>query len=138
MSPRPARERRRGIMMAEAAIVYPVAISLIMLTIVAGLGMYRYQEVVFLAREGSRWASVHGPKYQTDQGASAPIASDVLTNAVIPKASGLQTGKLSSTLTWNTAATPPTVTYTLNFNWVPEAILGSKTFTSTSTQVITY
>lgn len=127
--------------MAEAAVVYPVAITMILLTIITGLGMYRHQEVAYLAREGARWASVHGPKYQTDQNAAAPTATDVMTNAINSKLVAITTSQLTPTLTWNVAATPPTITFKLNYTWVPGAyhtIIGTKTFTSTSTQLITY
>ena len=124
--------------MVESAFVLPVALSLIMGTIIAGLGVFRYHQLAYLAREGSRWASVRGPTYQTDQNASPATASDVMAGAVTPQMAGLSPSLLTSTLTWNTAASPPTVTFKLTYSWVPEAILPSTTFTSTSTQIITY
>ena len=130
--------RRRGATLVEAAIVLPVTILLFLGTIIVGLGVYRYNEVAYLAREGSRWASVHGPKYQADQKQSAPTASDVVTNAVVPHMAGLTLANLTPALTWNTGQTPATVTFTLSYRWVPEAFLAPVTFTSTSTQLITY
>lgn len=124
--------------MLEAAFVLPVVILLILGTIVIGLGVSRYHQIAYLAREGSRWASVHGPTYQSEQKVSAPTASSVVAAAVTPKMSGLAANRLTSTLTWNTSASPPTVTFKLTYVWVPEAILPATTFTSTSTQLITY
>ena len=50
--------------------VYPVTILLLLGTVVLGLGVFRYQQVQCLAREGARYASVHGPQYAADSGSS--------------------------------------------------------------------
>lgn len=50
----------RGTNAVEAAIALPVAFLLILGTCVIGLGVFRYQQVASLAREGARYASVHG------------------------------------------------------------------------------
>jgi hypothetical protein len=81
---------------------------------------------------------VHGPQYETDNKVSIPTATDVLNNAVKPRMSGLDASKLTPTLTWNTSTIPATVTFRLDYVWVPEAFLPSATMTSTSTQLITY
>jgi hypothetical protein len=135
--------------MVETAIVLPLTVGMFLGTTVAGLGVHRYNQVAFLARQGSRWASVHGPTYQTDQNKSAPTANDVMTNAVVPYLSGINRSDLTPTLTWNTTDTPATVSFKLDYSWLPEMPLTSVfsagatqatpvTFTSKSTQVITY
>ena len=53
-------DRRRGAVAVENALVLGVMFSLILGVIVLGMGVFRYQEMAYLAREGARWASVHG------------------------------------------------------------------------------
>jgi len=138
MMTRRTSHRRRGMVLAEAGIVYSAALLVIVGTIVIGLGVFRYNQVAWLSREGARWAAVHGATYQSEQSQAAPTAAAVLSNAVTPKLAGLNSNNLTATLTWNNAASPPTVTFRLNYVWVPECYLTSLTFTSTSTQVIMY
>jgi Flp pilus assembly protein TadG len=139
MKTRGARRRRRGVVMAEAAIVYSVAILLVMGTIVIGLGIFRYQEIAWLTLEGARWASVRGTsEYRTESAKGAPTAADVVAGAVTPRMAALDPTKLTSTLTWDSTVTPPTVTFTLSYRWTPEMILAPLTFTSSATQPITY
>jgi Flp pilus assembly protein TadG len=125
--------RRRGVVLAEMAIVLPAMLLLILGTIVVGLGVFRYHQIAYLAREGARWASTHGPTYCMDQKASTPTAQDVLTQAVVPHMAGLSSADLTPSLTWNTGLTLPMATFTLSYRWVPEAFLPAETFTNTST-----
>ena len=57
---------RRGSQAVEAAIVIPVVMMLTLGTCSTAMGVYYYQLVATLAREGARWASVHGPTYQAE------------------------------------------------------------------------
>jgi hypothetical protein len=63
-----AHSRRCGATLVECAIVYPVSFLFLIGLLVGGMGVYRYQEVSHLAREGARWASTHGAQYRMDQG----------------------------------------------------------------------
>ena len=49
--------------MVEAAIVLPVVMMLTLGTCSTAMGVYYYQLVATLAREGARYASVHGSQY---------------------------------------------------------------------------
>ncbi|WZP00658.1 pilus assembly protein [Isosphaeraceae bacterium EP7] len=139
MKTKDGRRRRRGAVMAEAAIVYSVTITLVMGTIVVGLGIFRYQQIAWLAREGARWASVRGTsKYQTEQSKAEPTAADVVAGAVTPRMAALDPIKLTATLTWDKASTPPTLTFKLSYQWTPELVLAPLTFSSSATQPITY
>ena len=148
MTTRFRRDRRRGALLVEAAFVYPVVVMLTLVTVVGGLGVFRYNQISFLAREGARWASVRGPRYQSEQGKSTPTAADVMAGAVTPKVAALDPNQLTPTLTWNTGATPPAVTFKLTYVWYGEvwttaqgqlvASPSAVTFTSTSTQLVTY
>ncbi len=135
--------RARGVVLAEAGVVYSVAILLLLGTMIVGLGVFRSAQVAWLANEGARWAAVHGPSYQANAHASAPSSADVLTYLnTSPKKLLVDQTKLTATLTWNTSATPKTVTFRLDYRWVPKTFVTGKsttyTFSSTSSQVILY
>ena len=138
--------RRRGAIALETALVTSVLFLLILGVIVLGMGVFRYQEMSFLAREGARWASVHGTGYASDTGNAAATATDIYTNAIQPKLAILDASKLTYSVTWTTSNAPShtvttngvttqvanTVTVKINYSWVPEAYFGGVTMTSTS------
>ena len=87
--------RRRGAATIEAAIALPLAFVLIFAVIVGGLGVFRYQQVAALAREGSRWASLRGAVYSQESGRPPATAADVYANAIEPMAVGLDRTKIT-------------------------------------------
>ncbi len=126
---------RRGVTTAECGVVYAITLLLIIGTMIEALGVFRYQQLSWLAREGARYASVHGPTYQSENNASAPTGSSVLSTVITPLMVGLDSTKLTCTLTM----TSNTATVTLTYNWVPEGFLTTPiTLTSTSVMPITY
>jgi hypothetical protein len=126
---------RRGVTTAECGVVYSITLLLIVGTIIEGLGVFRYQQLSWLAREGARWASVRGATYQSENSASAPTSANVLTNVVTPMMVGLDSTQLTCTL----SMTSTTASVTLTYNWVPEGFLTTPiTLTSTSVMPITY
>ena len=145
---------RRGSSLVEAAIALPVALMFILGTCVIGLGIYRYQQVASLAREGARYASVHGTQYASDTGNSAATGASIRSNAILPMAIGLNPNNLTSSVTWNTTnsptsvnpnSTPPgwplqnTVSVTVTYQWTPELyISGPISLSSTSTMPMSY
>jgi Flp pilus assembly protein TadG len=147
---------RRGATLVEAAIVLPTTFLLIIGMCVIGLGIYRYQQVASLAREGARYASVHGAQYAADTGNPAATPTDVFNNAIQPMAVGLSTSALSYSVNWNTSnwptswivnSNPPppavtqdnTVSVTVRYQWTPELYLtGPINLTSTSTMPMSY
>ncbi len=133
---------RRGAAAVEAAVVLPVLFLFVFGLIVGGLGVFRYQEVAMLAREGSRWASVHGATYQDEAGNKAPItATDVYTNAMKPLAVALDPAKLTYAVKYDPDMQPPasTVTVTVTYKWLPEVYLVGPIYLScTSTRVMAY
>ena len=60
---RAVRPPRRGAVILEAALVYPMVFLILLGLIVCGFGVFRFQEVASLSREASRYAAVHGSKY---------------------------------------------------------------------------
>ena len=136
---RPRKSPRRGALILECALVYPITFMIILGIIIGGLGVFRYQEVASLAREGSRYASLHGAAYQQNTGKSAATASDVYNHAILPKAVALDLSQLSYTVTWNPDnQAGSTVTVKVTYHWVPEAFLPSMNLSSTSTVVMIY
>jgi Flp pilus assembly protein TadG len=137
------RNERRGAAALEAAAVYPVAMLLLIGTIVVGIAVFRYEQLQSLAREGARYASVHGPTYASEQNSSYASSSTVLTY-IETMTAGLQQNNLSCTVTWApnppTTTTPATVTVQLSYSWVPEGFLPQQAvaLTATSTMPVTY
>jgi hypothetical protein len=122
------------LILLESGLVYSVTFMLILGTISIGLGIFRYQEMSWLAREGARWAAVHGPTCQSEQSQAAPTSTDVLTNAVYPRMTMLTQGNLSCTLTMTSGV----ATVTLTYQWTPEAYLSPIPLKSTSVVPILY
>jgi Flp pilus assembly protein TadG len=149
---------RRGATVVECALVYPLTFLLIIGLIVGGLGVFRYQEVASVAREGARWASVHGYQcvQEANPGAGNPTLTtpaDVYNNSIKPQAdaANLDPPSLAYTVSWADASQAPTyydsnsgkwrtntVTVTITYQWIPEAYLGSITLTSTSVMPMSY
>ena len=142
---------RRGTTTVEFAIVLPIAFFLILATIVGGLGIYRYQQVAALAREGSRYASVHGGQYELETGNPAATPQDIYNEAIAPRAVALDPSRLTYNVTWDVNNFPlwvdedvqnprgNTVTVTVNYQWFPEIYLaGPFTLTSTSVSQMMY
>lgn len=145
------QHQRRGTSTVEFAVTCPVAFFLIFATIVGALGSFRYQQVAALAREGARWASVHGSEYALETNQAAATPEDVLNNAILPATVALDADKLSCTVSWNSSNEPltvyenyerptgNTVTVRVSYVWFPEAYLvGPLTLTSTSTAQMLY
>jgi Flp pilus assembly protein TadG len=145
---------RRGGYATETAIVMPMMVLITAGFSVLGLGVYRYQLVASLAREGARYASVHGTQYATDTGNPAATAADIYDNAIKPMAVGLDLRNLSYSVTWNTSnsptssnpsSSPPgqpvgnTVSVMVTYKWTPELyITGPINLTSTSVMPMSY
>ncbi len=160
--------RRCGAAILEFAVVGSVALFLVFALIVGGMGVFRYDEVAHLAREGARYASTHGGKYSSDGMPKATGVPAVSTNSdlqtyLLTKAVGLDTSKLTVTVSWSAPSgmqpanipsymdTDPTlvppgqkvvqnyVTVTVSYTWLPEMyIAGPFTLTSTSTMPMAY
>jgi TadE-like protein len=117
-------------------VVYPVTILLLLGTVIVGLGIFRYEQLQSLAREGARYASVHGPLYASDK--SLPIAS---TSSILTYVQGLAValdGLNCTAVSYSAATIPCTVSVTLTYTWTPESYFGSMAWTATSTMPVSY
>lgn len=139
MLPRSTSCRRPGAVTVEFAIVSSLTLLLLIGMVVTGFGVFRYQEMATLAREGARWASVRGWQYQQTTGNLAATPQDVYDNAIAPKIVGLDLSKLAYSVTWEPDNFQGSyVNVTLNYQWVPETLFGGLTLTSTSRMPISY
>jgi Flp pilus assembly protein TadG len=151
---------RSAATLVEFAIVAPSTFLLLLGLLVGGLGIFRYQEVAYLAREASRWACVHGAQYAKDTGKPAAGPDDgvwsggsgqctlLYNNVIHPRAVALDPSKLTYSVTWNTDnntnhtvnghKVANTVTVTVTYRWIPEAYLGGITFSSSSVSLMYY
>lgn len=148
---RSSRRRRRAAALVESAITYSVMFLLTFGVIVVAMGVYYYQQTASLAREGARWASVHGAQYATDTGGSIATSTTIHNNAVVPMASGLDTTQLTTTATWDQPGEVATyddattgavknnyVHVTVSYTWNPPLYLSPMTLTSTSVMPMQY
>lgn len=143
---------RSGFVATESVVVLPTLFFLILATVVGGYGIFRYQQLAMLAREGARYATVHGGQYQQETGNPAATAQDIYNNAVVPMATNLDLSQLSCTVSWNADNMPynmnsgdyetptnNTVTVTVNYKWFPELYLAGPIYlSSTSTMPMSY
>ena len=162
----PNAPRRGMVEVLETAIVLPVVFMLTFGTCSTAMGVYYYQLVATLAREGARYASVHGSQYAPQYG--PPIQpSDIYLNAIKPMAVGLNLSNLTYQVQWGTAVSgswvwtswvsspPPTspnpnstppgqplyngVQVTVTYQWTPDLyITGPINLTSTSVMPMSF
>jgi Flp pilus assembly protein TadG len=117
-------------------------------TVVVGLGVSYYGQVAEAAREGARYASVHGGQYKQDlSNPTLTSASDVYNNAIEPHLAGFDTSQVTYTVTCADPSEMPTrtdngqtntVTVTVNYDWVPPLYVSTVTLTSTSVMTMSY
>lgn len=153
MRSRRSRANRRGAVAVEYALVLSLLFPLLFGTMVAGMGVFRQQEITHLAREAARWASVHGSQYATETGNAAATAADVYNTVIKPNLNALDASKLNYSVTWDADNSPyhttvdsnnnsvkvgNTVTVTITYTWVPELYYTPVTLTSTSVAPMSY
>jgi hypothetical protein len=122
--------------------------------IVIGIGVYYYQQVSALAREGARWASVHGGQYSQETGNPMATRQLVYDNAIKPMAVGLDKSQFTATnpaVSWDNPNEMPSytdasgnvlanrVTVTVTYKWYPALYVGGPvTLSSTSVMPMQY
>src|SRR5207244_12679772 len=132
----PYRPRRSGATVLECAFVLPVIFFVFIGLVIGATGVFRFQEVATLAREGARYASTHGYQYRKDaglgMGSSTDWYNDIYNNAIKPKVLSLDTTKLTVKISWpdviNQAGKPDNwpgskVDVTVSYQWLPELYL---------------
>lgn len=97
------RQRRDGATLVESAMIYPVVFLLIFGIVLMGVAVFRYQQVSHMAREGARWAAVHGARYSLENPAGTPgTDANVFANAVQPHAAGMNLQQSDVVIVWTT------------------------------------
>jgi len=143
--------RRRAATTVEAAVVLPLTFFLFLATWVGAMGIFRYQEVSVLAREGARYASTHGYQYRKDSGLATGTTTDwtkdMKDNAITPKMVDLDPAKVTVTCAWPDVINQPgkpdnwpgsKVDVTVTYDWLPEMyLIGPIHLSSTSSMPIT-
>jgi Flp pilus assembly protein TadG len=129
------RTRRRGTVVVESAVVYPVLFILLLGIVLMGMTIFRYQQCAHAAREGARWASVHGSTYATEQNQPATTQQNVIDNAVTPQFAGMASGtEMTCTVSWPNGQAPTrAVTITDPVTLLPEVVARSNTVSVTVT-----
>jgi hypothetical protein len=146
------RRARPGATLVESGLVLGITLVLVVGLVVLGLGVSRYQQTAAVAREAARWASVHGGLYAQETGQPAATPNSV-KNQVIPRYStGLDPNQITVfSVTWDNASEMPVyfdsagqvfksnaVHVTISYQWIPEALFGGITLTSTSEMPMSY
>jgi Flp pilus assembly protein TadG len=90
--------RRRGATTVETAIVMSVFFVLLIAILVTGIGVFRYQQVAWLAREAGRYASVHGDEYAKEFGKKSPTQQEIIDNAITPYLVGMDPTQVTVTV----------------------------------------
>lgn len=130
---------RQGATLVENAIVLPVFLLMLIGFIVVALGVFRYQEVASLAREGARYASVRGDHYALTTGLATATPADVYNEAIKPMAVALDLSSLTYSVNWNPDKRQGSlVTVTVNYHWIPEALFGGVDISSTAVMPVSY
>ena len=130
------KQPRRAAVVVESAIILPIMITILLAIIVGAFAVFIYQETASLAREGARYASVHGYNYSQSTGNPTASDAEIYNNAIAPRMVGMDPANLTYGVTWNPdkrqgSFVTVTVTYRLS---VP--IYGDLTLTSTSTEEV--
>jgi hypothetical protein len=141
---------RRAAVSLEYVLVLPIFVFFIQAMVVGGLGVFRANEVGWLAQESARWASVRGGQYSLDTGQPAATPNDVYQNVILPRSSLLDSTALNYSVTWDDSSKLPSyldannkvhtnrVTVTITYQWIPELFLGGLTITRTAQMEVCY
>jgi Flp pilus assembly protein TadG len=97
------KRRERGVVMLETAITLILFFTLVFGIVGLGWAVYVYNQVSELAREGTRYAIVHGA------GSPTPATSADIQSFVLSRASGLNATNLTVTSTWTPNNNPGSV-----------------------------
>jgi Flp pilus assembly protein TadG len=145
------RRCRSGATAVECAFILPVTFFLLFGIVIGSMGIFRYQEVSTLARQGARYGSTHGHQYRVDAGQSIGDSTvwsqDIYDNGIKPYLVSIDPSNLSYQCSWPDVVNQPgkpdnwpgsQVTVTVSYQWFPELYLvGPITLTSTSSMPLT-
>ena len=137
-STRICRLPRRGMAAIEAAIVYPVFLLLLLGIILGGNAIFRYQQTALLAREAARWTSVRGADYQADTNSPPTSTQEILQQAVIPFATGMNLSSLTAQVQWVDQSTGTATAWDKSRQYVHSLDQNGEYVTNTVRVTVTY
>jgi Flp pilus assembly protein TadG len=113
---------RKGSTLVESALVLPGFFVLTLGLLVAGMGVARYNEVAYIARETARYASVHGAVYAQTNPSAPAVNQAALVTYASSRASTVNISKCTVTVQMTcfapgATATSPTPPATSVYNW---------------------
>lgn len=137
------RNVRRAATSLEFAMLSPTLMLLLFGLVVGALGIFRYNQIVTLAREAARYASVRGIDYERETRQPAATEASIRSEVVFNNAVGLDPSKLSCSVTWDQTNIAQqflpdktvinnVVVVTVSYQWLPEFFFGGVTLSSTS------
>jgi Flp pilus assembly protein TadG len=130
---------RSGAAVVESAIVLPVVFLILLALLVGAHGVFAYQEVASLAREGARYASVRGTRYAMATGNAVATPQEVYEQAIRPRMIALREDQTTYSVTWDTDPRPGnTVSVKVTTVWLSTAVFGNWTLTSTSEMTVAF
>lgn len=140
---------RSGATAVEMAVIAPVFVFLLFALVIGGLGIFRYNQVAHLARQGARYAVVRGTDYQMELRKPAATPDSIRTEAILPNANALDASRLTVAVSWDKSNAPKQmlmdgtavtnyVIVTVSYQWLPEAFFGGGTLTCTSKMPMSY
>ena len=104
----PHRARRNGAHALECAIVLPLVFFFLLALAVGGMGISRYQQAAYLAREAARYASTHAGQYQQENASAIkantlPDVTDdyIIKNIIKANAAGMDPANLTVSVSFN-------------------------------------
>jgi Flp pilus assembly protein TadG len=95
------RQLRHGAILVESAVIYSAVFLIVLGIILMSIAVFRYQQVAQAAREGARWASVHGGQYSKELSMPATTPDAIYTNAIRPHTAGMNPASVTYSVTWN-------------------------------------
>ena len=95
------REQRHGAILVESAVLYSAVFLIVLGIILMSVAVFSYQQVVQAAREGARWASVHGARYSEELSKPAKTNTDIYNNAIRPHTAGMDQSQVTYSVAWD-------------------------------------
>jgi Flp pilus assembly protein TadG len=152
--------RRSGATLVEFAVVQLVLFLFLFGILLGGTAIFNYQEVAWLSREASRYASVHGRGHAQETGNASPTEQDILNQVILSRAAALDATQLSMQIylvngatgaatDWDSSDKSPTTTVNgatvanrvrvlVTYRWISPILFGPISMSSTSETAMSF
>lgn len=130
------RQKRRGIAAVESAIVLPILLTVLLGLVVGAFTVFIYQQTAALAREGARYAAVHGANYAASVSQPPTPDAEIYNNAISNHMVAMDPTNLTYSVTWVPSRQRGSyVTVTVTYN-LTMPLFGTLALTSSSTEEV--